>query len=143
LLNNLVVELTRLGIENRNLKMRVESLNTRLDFAERRGRALEGVVQYKAGASPVSLTTLEPVEGGDDDADKAGRRKRRRRGRRRGGEGGEGGGEDNVEGRDGSPSRPSEEGSSSSRPSPDNPLTSADTPAAGSGNGPDTPPAES
>lgn len=82
-LNNLVVELTRLGIENRNLKMRVESLNTRLDFAERRGRALEAVVQYKPGASPVSLTTLEPVEGADEDGDRVGRKRRRRRGRRR------------------------------------------------------------
>ena len=54
-LNNVVVELTRLSIENRNLKMRVESLNTRLDFAERRARSLEGVVQYKPGASPVSF----------------------------------------------------------------------------------------
>lgn len=96
-LNNVVVELTRLSIENRNLKMRVESLNTRLDFAERRARALEGVVQYKAGASPVSLTTLEPVAEAagvsGEDADKVGRRRRRRRGRRRGGagEGGEGG----------------------------------------------------
>ncbi|HTV02760.1 MAG TPA: hypothetical protein VMF13_19580 [Luteitalea sp.] len=93
-LNNVVVELTRLSIENRNLKMRVESLNTRLDFAERRGRALEGVVQYKPGSSPVSLTTLEPVadNGNPEDADKTGRRRRRRRGRRRGpgGEGGEG-----------------------------------------------------
>ena len=93
-LNNVVVELTRLSIENRNLKMRVESLNTRLDFAERRARALEGVVQYKQGASPVSLTTLEPVTDASlapEDADKAGRRRRRRRGRRRGnaGEGGE------------------------------------------------------
>ena len=95
-LNNVVVELTRLSIENRNLKMRVESLNTRLDFAERRARSLEGVVQYKPGASPVSLTTLEPATtdaASPDDADKAGRRRRRRRGRRRGpgGEGGEGG----------------------------------------------------
>lgn len=88
-LNNLVVELTRLGIENRNLKMRVESLNTRLDFSERRARALEGVVQYKPGASPVSLTTLDPVETDEEDADKVGRRRRRRRGRRRG-PGGEG-----------------------------------------------------
>lgn len=94
-LNNLVVELTRVSIENRNLKMRVESLNTRLDFAERRARALEGVVQYKPGASPVSLTTMEPVtEAGlaPEDADKVGRRRRRRRGRRRGA-GGEGGAE--------------------------------------------------
>jgi hypothetical protein len=95
-LNNVVVELTRLSIENRNLKMRVESLNTRLDFSERRARALEGVVQYKQGASPVSLTTLEPTADANlapEDADKVGRRRRRRRGRRRGpgGEGGEGG----------------------------------------------------
>ena len=73
-LNNVVVELTRLSIENRNLKMRVESLNTRLDFAERRARALEGVVQYKPGASPVSLTTLEPTtdaSANGEDADNA------------------------------------------------------------------------
>ncbi len=138
-LNNLVVELTRLGIENRNLKMRVESLNTRLDFAERRGRALEGVVQYKAGASPVSLTTLEPVEGGEEDADKAGRRKRRRRGRRRSGEGDGEGRDAATEGRDGSPSRPSAESPETSV----DPRTPVDVPAAGPGNGPDTPPAES
>jgi hypothetical protein len=135
-LNNLVVELTRLGIENRNLKMRVESLNTRLDFAERRGRALEGVVQYKAGASPLSLTTLEPVETGDEDADKVGRKRRRRRGRRRGGEEGDG--------RDGSPSRPSAEGEGdTSRPSAETPQAQADEPASAPDNGPDTPPSAS
>jgi hypothetical protein len=47
LIHNLVVEITRLGIENHNLKMRVESLSSRVDFDERRARALEGVVQYK------------------------------------------------------------------------------------------------
>ena len=47
MLHNLVVELTRLGIEVRNLKMRAESLSSRLDFDERRARALETVVQYK------------------------------------------------------------------------------------------------
>jgi ribonuclease E len=47
-----VLELTRLGIENKNLKMRVESLNSRMDFDERRARALEGVVQYKPGSGP-------------------------------------------------------------------------------------------
>jgi hypothetical protein len=51
-IHNLVLELTRLGIENKNLKMRVESLNSRMDFDERRARALEGVVQYKPGAGP-------------------------------------------------------------------------------------------
>ena len=48
--NNLVVETTRLGIEVKNLRMQVESLSTRLDFDERRARALEGVVQYRPGA---------------------------------------------------------------------------------------------
>jgi hypothetical protein len=52
LVHNLVLELTRVGIENRNLKMRLESLSSRLDFDERRARALEGVVQYRPGTGP-------------------------------------------------------------------------------------------
>src|SRR5262249_274016 len=39
--------LTRLGIETKNIKMRVESLASRLEFNERRARALESVVVYK------------------------------------------------------------------------------------------------
>ena len=46
-LHNLVLETTRMGIEVQNLRMRVESLSSRLDFSERRVRALEGVVQYR------------------------------------------------------------------------------------------------
>jgi hypothetical protein len=46
-LHNLVLETTRMGIESQNLRMRVESLSSRLDFSERRVRALEGVVQYR------------------------------------------------------------------------------------------------
>jgi len=57
LVHNLVLELTRVGIENRNLKMRLESLSSRLDFDERRARALEGVVQFRAGTGP----SREPV----------------------------------------------------------------------------------
>ena len=52
LVHNLVLELTRVGIENRNLKMRLESLSSRMDFDERRARALETVVQYRPGAGP-------------------------------------------------------------------------------------------
>jgi hypothetical protein len=52
LVHNLVLELTRIGIENRNLKMRLESLSSRMDFDERRARALEGVVQYRSGTGP-------------------------------------------------------------------------------------------
>jgi hypothetical protein len=51
-IHNLVLEVTRLGIETKNLKMRVESLNSRIDFDERRARALEGVVQYRPGTGP-------------------------------------------------------------------------------------------
>jgi hypothetical protein len=47
LMHNLVVETTRLGIEVKNLKMRVESLSSRFDFAERRARALEAIVQAR------------------------------------------------------------------------------------------------
>jgi len=47
LLHNLVIETTRMGIEIKNLKMRVESLSSRLEFNERRARALESAVVYK------------------------------------------------------------------------------------------------
>ncbi|MEO6006412.1 MAG: hypothetical protein ABIU38_00050 [Vicinamibacteraceae bacterium] len=69
--NNLVVETTRLGIEVKNLRMLVESLSTRLDFDERRARALEGVVQYRPGTplapppppppAPVAAPTSMPA----------------------------------------------------------------------------------
>lgn len=97
--NNLVVEITRLAIENKNLRMQVESFGTRLDFDERRARALEGVVQYKPGA-PVARPQPPPgaAPGGAPGADegdeedgpegsgetRSARRRRRRRGRRRG-----------------------------------------------------------
>jgi hypothetical protein len=51
-IHNLVVELTRTGVEVKSLKMRLESMASRLDFDERRARALEGVVQYRPGAVP-------------------------------------------------------------------------------------------
>ncbi|HWF86838.1 MAG TPA: hypothetical protein VG222_18400, partial [Vicinamibacterales bacterium] len=47
LLHNLVLELTRATIEVRNVTMRVESISSRLEFNERRARALESVVVYK------------------------------------------------------------------------------------------------
>ncbi len=83
-IHNLVLETTRLGIEVKNLKMRVESMSSRLDFDERRARALEGVVQYRPGAVP----PLQPPTGATEDrppsdSDQAERRSRRRRRRRR------------------------------------------------------------
>lgn len=98
-LHNLVIETTRAGIEIKNLKMRVEALSSRLDFSERRVRALEGVVQYRpeviaprerradapvqnSGGMEVAGvpgTAGGPTEGGAGDGR---RRRRRRRGRR-------------------------------------------------------------
>ena len=97
LIHNLVVELTRLSIEVKNLKMRVESVSSRLDFDERRARALEGVVQYRPGAGTGMAAAATPAvhaARAEDaerpvQADQPGdgprnRRRRRRRGRRGG-----------------------------------------------------------
>ena len=83
-----MLETTRLGIDVKNLKMRIESMSSRLDFDERRARALEGVVQYRPGAVP----PLQPPSGGGTqsreprgtEAEQAERRNRRRRRRGRG-----------------------------------------------------------
>lgn len=65
-LHNLVLETTRSGIEIKNLKMRLESLQSRLDFSERRVRALEGVVQYRPEAVRPPREQRPPrQEGGD------------------------------------------------------------------------------
>ena len=90
-MHNLVLETTRLGIDVKNMKMRVESIASRLEFNERRARALEAVVQFKpearestrppggAGTEPAGGT--DPITGGDSVRT---RRRRRRRGRRSG-----------------------------------------------------------
>jgi hypothetical protein len=56
LIHNLVVETTRLGIEVKNLTMRAESMSSRLEFNERRARALEGAVVYKPAAGDLVAT---------------------------------------------------------------------------------------
>jgi hypothetical protein len=111
LIHNLTVETTRLGIEVKNLKMRNESLAGRVEFNERRARALEGAVMYQpsrgesaperlpsgsqmTGTSPA--TTTSSSEGSQDrppqfnaapgaPGEGSGRRRRRRRRGRRGG----------------------------------------------------------
>ena len=81
-LNNLVVEMTRLAVDVKNHKMRVESVAGRLDFDERRGRALESVVQRQS--SPSAGDDARPVEGGEETTTRP-RSRRRRRSRRRSG----------------------------------------------------------
>ena len=106
-LHNIVIETTRTGIEMQNLRMRVESLSSRLDFSERRVRALEGVVHYRPevinapirserdddepAAAPAMSGSLEgfvptgqqgQAPQGQGDASR--KRRRRRRGRRGG-----------------------------------------------------------
>jgi hypothetical protein len=62
LIHNLVIETTRLGIEVKNLKMRLESVSSRLEFNERRARALESAVVYKSDGRD---ETREPRESRD------------------------------------------------------------------------------
>ena len=63
IIHNLVVEVTRLGIETQNLKMKVEALSSRLDFDERRARSLESAVQYKPGTTGTAGTTAAKGSG--------------------------------------------------------------------------------
>lgn len=104
-LHNLVLETTRAGIEIKNLKMRVEALSSRLDFSERRVRALEGVVQYRPevvaprerraetpapSSGGMEVAGVPGAAGGPADGGSADGRRRRRRRRGRRGTGGPG-----------------------------------------------------
>ena len=100
-MHNLVIETTRMGIEIKNLKMRVESLTSRLEFNERRARALESVVAYEpvtrdpvseappppSVAAPIERVApaQEPAAVPPEGPGQRSRRRRRRRGRRGGG----------------------------------------------------------
>jgi hypothetical protein len=94
--HNLVLEMTRTSIDVKTIQMRVESISGRLDFNERRARALEAVVQYRPdalgerahgpvpGGGPAAdsgPSGVDPITGGDS---LRSRRRRRRRGRRSG-----------------------------------------------------------
>ncbi len=112
LLHNMTLEITRLSIEVHNLKMRVESLSSRVDFDERRAKALEGVVQYRpptprpaqqhsprpaapvvdqpqaagtlaSAEAPPAGAVAEPAGDGEAGGATGDRRRRRRRRRRR------------------------------------------------------------
>jgi hypothetical protein len=64
--HNLVVEVTRATIEVKNMKMRVESISSRLEFNERRARALEAVVQYKPDNEVAHRGSTRSSVGGAD-----------------------------------------------------------------------------
>ncbi|MFN8062004.1 MAG: hypothetical protein U0Q12_22825 [Vicinamibacterales bacterium] len=117
-LNNLVVEMTRLSIEVKNLKMRLESLATRLDFDERRARALETIVQYRPESEGDATPDAEPPAAGEtptEEQARLARRRRRRRGRRRpGGPDGSPSSEGGVQASDGGGSASSDSGDDSS-----------------------------
>ena len=92
LIHNLVVEMTRMGIEVKNLQMQVESFAGRLEFNERRARALESVVVYKPDteereeppAAPLPPSGGPATPGVPEGPGQRSRRRRRRRGRRGG-----------------------------------------------------------
>ena len=78
-MNNLVVEMTRLSVDMKNHRARVESVAGRLDFSERQARAVEGVVQRRDEAR--AAADADSGEGQAEGAEP--KRRRRRRGRRR------------------------------------------------------------
>ena len=141
-LNNLVVEMTRLAIDLKNHKMRVESVAARLDFDERRSRALEEIVQFRtSGASGEASRTADAAEApgtgtGSGSGSGSGvepgpekKRRRRRRGRRRSGNGAAA----SIETADGAPG---DGGETADGGQPASAAGSRDTPAAGSGDTP-------
>ena len=110
ILHNLLLEMTRATLEVKNLRMRVESIGSRLEFNERRTRGLEssafvmpsekgpdrpprppspvqaspppvGSVTPSPGAAPMPQGSGQPADGSASRS----RRRRRRRGRRGGG----------------------------------------------------------
>jgi len=116
-LHNLLIEMTRTGLEVKSLRMRLESIGSRLEFNERRARALESAVAIpvsgevrsdrpprpSSSAAPVARPAAQhpapssapggaPQSGQGQPAEGSGQRSRRRR-RRRGRRGGGGGGQ--------------------------------------------------
>src|SRR5262245_8760708 len=116
-LHNLLIEMTRTGLEVKSLRMRLESIGSRLEFNERRARALESAVaipvsgEVRSDRPPRPSSSVAPVarppaqhpgpssaqggapqSGQGQPAEGSGQRSRRRR-RRRGRRGGGGGGQ--------------------------------------------------
>jgi hypothetical protein len=100
ILQRLVLEVSRTSLEAQQLSMRIEALSTKLDFAERRARSIEGTLhqarpapRHESAPPPAQVPQL-PREAGIADnatppvaqegaaAEGGRRRRRRRRGRR-------------------------------------------------------------
>ena len=99
-IRGLVVEVTRAGLEVQSLKLRLESLSTRMDFDDRRARSREGAAPVGLPRSPapdqppaaegqVPIGTGRPDQRPNPGSAAPGgeRRRRRRRRRRRGSSG--------------------------------------------------------
>lgn len=91
ILQRLVTEVSRVGVDVQSLSMRVESLGAKVDFNERRVRGLEGslpTTRSSAPAEPANPVNGMDATGGEPLSDQVGegarRRRRRRRGRRSG-----------------------------------------------------------
>ena len=125
--NNLVVEMTRLAVDMKDHRMLVESVAGRLDFEERRARALESVRQNR------STPAADGAEGDPAAAPASRTRRRRRRSRRRPGTAAPNGaaeGADSPDGADDGEASAAPAGGSSER---------ADAPASGSSERTDAP----
>src|SRR5687767_11797159 len=105
IVQRLVTEIARTTLENQSLALRVEALDAKLDFSERRIRAMEAAPQQQpqqssrpaprqqqseppsspdAGPTSPSTAPGAPTTTGENGGDGARRRRRRRRGRRSG-----------------------------------------------------------
>jgi hypothetical protein len=60
LIHNLVIESARMSLEIRQLHMRVESLASRLEFAERRTRTIESSITYRPAADERHAPAMAP-----------------------------------------------------------------------------------
>ena len=81
LLHNLVVELTRTAIEVQNLKVRVDSLASRLEFDERRARALESAVVDRTAPADATESSAASHSEGPGQRNRRLHRRHARRGR--------------------------------------------------------------
>jgi hypothetical protein len=95
IVQRLVTEIARTSLEMQSLTLRIEALDAKVDFNERRVRAMEASPQpsrpaarqtesLETAAAAASAGSQTPASSGENGADVGRRRRRRRRGRRSG-----------------------------------------------------------